>query len=380
MTRLAQLSFGAAAGTRRAAIAGACALVLMLTTSPVGAAIRATAPPVISGTTLPAATQGSSYSVALSATGGTAPYTWSLLTGAVPLGLVLSSVGTIAGIPGAAGTATIALRITDALGLTSTATLSLVVRPLPIPPQQLVFGSSSGVVTSEGTGTPTALSQQLPTGHVVGIAVSPTGRGSWVVNSTGRVATVGGVVNYGGVSARRASSGIAGIAVNPTGTGYWIVTKSGHVYGFGAARSRGSLSGLKRRNAVVGITSTPRGGYYLVQANGKVTGFGGVRAHGSVAARRYHVTISGIASMTSGSGYWVVTTTGRVFRFGNARSYRLSGPVASGTIVAITPAITGVGFYLVTSLGLVLPYGTALHLPNVGIAAGDSIAGAGAAV
>lgn len=44
------------------------------------------------------------YSVQLQASGGVAPYTWKLTTGALPTGLTLSTSGLISGTPQAAGT------------------------------------------------------------------------------------------------------------------------------------------------------------------------------------------------------------------------------------------------------------------------------------
>lgn len=56
-------------------------------------------------TALQAATLGSPYSETLTASGGTPPYSWSLLAGSLPSGLALtSSSGTIAGNPSALGT------------------------------------------------------------------------------------------------------------------------------------------------------------------------------------------------------------------------------------------------------------------------------------
>ena len=71
------------------------------------------------------------YTTALDGTGGTTAYVWSA-TG-LPTGLTMSSsTGTISGTPsGAAGTATVVVKITDAKGAVVTKTLSLVINALP---------------------------------------------------------------------------------------------------------------------------------------------------------------------------------------------------------------------------------------------------------
>jgi hypothetical protein len=68
----------------------------------------------ISRNTLKDATQYSSYAVALPATGGTAPYSWSLVSGSIPAGLVLSDDGAIGGTPTEAGTFSFTLSATEA--------------------------------------------------------------------------------------------------------------------------------------------------------------------------------------------------------------------------------------------------------------------------
>ncbi|PYX83119.1 MAG: peptidase S8, partial [Acidobacteria bacterium] len=70
--------------------------------------ITSTPPPALSVTTasLPAGTQGSSYSTGLAASGGITPYSWSA-TG-LPAGLSLNSgTGQIAGTPSTAGNYTV---------------------------------------------------------------------------------------------------------------------------------------------------------------------------------------------------------------------------------------------------------------------------------
>ena len=61
--------------------------------------LRITAALAISTGALPGGTTGVPYSSALAATGGTAPYQWSITSGALPGGLALSESGLISGTP-----------------------------------------------------------------------------------------------------------------------------------------------------------------------------------------------------------------------------------------------------------------------------------------
>lgn len=82
---------------------------------------------VVSGNP-PAGTVGVAYSSTLLATGGTSPYTWSVLSGTLPGGLSLSaSSGVISGTPTAAGTSTFTAQVTDASGAKASASFSITV-------------------------------------------------------------------------------------------------------------------------------------------------------------------------------------------------------------------------------------------------------------
>ncbi len=72
---------------------------------------------------LPGGVTGSAYSATLTASGGTAPYTWSA-TGTLPTGLVLSSAGEITGTPSIAGSSTFSVLVTDSAATPQTATLA----------------------------------------------------------------------------------------------------------------------------------------------------------------------------------------------------------------------------------------------------------------
>jgi hypothetical protein len=94
---------------------------------PFNAASTLSALTVVTPSTLPSGAVGNAYSQALSARGGTAPYSWSLVSGTLPSGLSLSSSGAIMGTPTAAGTLAFTARVMDAASATATQAFSLTI-------------------------------------------------------------------------------------------------------------------------------------------------------------------------------------------------------------------------------------------------------------
>ncbi|MBR7627542.1 tandem-95 repeat protein [Aeromonas popoffii] len=86
------------------------------TSSPATVTITVSAPSIsLSPTTLGNGSVGTSYSETLSASGGTAPYTYAITAGALPAGLSLNtSTGVISGTPSASGTSNLSVTATDA--------------------------------------------------------------------------------------------------------------------------------------------------------------------------------------------------------------------------------------------------------------------------
>jgi hypothetical protein len=84
----------------------------------------------ITTTGLPNGSQVQAYSATLAATGGTPPYTWTILSGSLPPGLTLSSSGVISGTPTGAGTYSFTVKVTDSASGSATANLSIVVAVL----------------------------------------------------------------------------------------------------------------------------------------------------------------------------------------------------------------------------------------------------------
>jgi len=80
---------------------------------------------------LPVVTRGTPYATTLTALGGTHPYTWTLIAGRIPRGLLLAPTGELYGTARAsdtAGTRNLTVQVTDRLHDTATAVLRLVVQ------------------------------------------------------------------------------------------------------------------------------------------------------------------------------------------------------------------------------------------------------------
>lgn len=83
----------------------------------------------ISTSSLPSGVAQTNYSRTLQATGGTTPYTWSIVGGSLPAGVTLTSAGVLTGTPTAAGSFSFSVRSTDVGGRYATAPLTLVIAP-----------------------------------------------------------------------------------------------------------------------------------------------------------------------------------------------------------------------------------------------------------
>jgi len=116
----------------------------------------------ITTTSLPAGTVNTAYSATLQATGGIAPITWSIVSGALPAGLVLDkSFGVISGTPGAVGTSTFTVQATDSSLPAQTAqaplSITLSTGPLRIITTSLPAGTANSPYSTflqSGGGTP----------------------------------------------------------------------------------------------------------------------------------------------------------------------------------------------------------------------------------
>ena len=89
-------------------------------------------PIVIAGGSMPDGKLNVPYSASLSATGGKAPYKWSLVSGTLPAGLSLGPDGTVSGTPSEPGAAAFTAGVTDSLGGTAKISVAFAITADPI--------------------------------------------------------------------------------------------------------------------------------------------------------------------------------------------------------------------------------------------------------
>ncbi|HTB79825.1 MAG TPA: putative Ig domain-containing protein [Opitutaceae bacterium] len=85
-------------------------------------------PTFTSGPTLASGILNSPYTQSIGATGGKAPYAWSMTSGALPAGLTMNGAGVITGTPTAAGTANFTVKVAGTDGLSSSQAFSLTIQ------------------------------------------------------------------------------------------------------------------------------------------------------------------------------------------------------------------------------------------------------------
>jgi len=159
------IAAGAAPGARTVTVTGVSGS-LTFTVNPPGAL-------TISPATLPNGTVGTAYNQTLTASGGTAPYSFSVSAGTLPAGLTLSAAGVISGTPTTAQAYTFTVSVTDA----------------SVPQKS---GTQAYTVTISGGGNNPNITSIAPTSAYVGqtIVITGTKFGATIGTST---LTIGGV-------------------------------------------------------------------------------------------------------------------------------------------------------------------------------------------
>jgi hypothetical protein len=117
--------------------------------------VAVVADPVLAPATPPAGVIGTAFSYALIASGGTAPYLWTVSAGSLPAGVSLNSgSGVLSGTPSVAGTFPLTVEVTDADGQSATESVTLVMDPTAALTASVASVSFGTAVTFTATLTP----------------------------------------------------------------------------------------------------------------------------------------------------------------------------------------------------------------------------------
>lgn len=294
-------------------------------------------------TTLGSMTQGVAYSQTLSASGGTAPYSYTVTSGTLPSGMTLSPGGLLSGVPTSAGASNFTITATDSLASTGSRAYGLTVAaPTPVAGNvslTVSANSSANPVTLNLSGGPVAsvavasnASNGTATASGTSISFTPApgyaGSDSFTYNATGpggtsNVATVTVTVLAPTVTLTPTSLANGTIATPYSAN----ITASGGSAPYTYSLSSGSLPGgltLSNGGSLSGTPSAAGSFSFTVQATDN-TGFTG--------SRLYNLSVASQAPVTG-----AVNATVAANSSANPITLSLSGGAASSVAVSSAPS------------------------------------------
>ncbi|RJS02619.1 autotransporter outer membrane beta-barrel domain-containing protein [Xanthomonas sp. CFBP 7698] len=326
---------------------------------------------VVAPTTVPGATRGTAYSQALSASGGTAPYTYAIVSGVLPAGLTLASNGTLSGTATVEGTFNFTVQATDANSFTGTQAYALTVAGpnLVLPASTLPTGTAGQAYTAAIT---PATGGTAPYSYALTAGALPAG----VVLDT-------------------ATGGLSG---TPTvaGTFNFTLTASDSTPSPAAQASRSYALTIAAPQIVVAPTTVPgatRGTAYsqALSASGGTAPYTYAIASGVLPAGltlASNGTLSGTATVEGTFNFTVQATDANSFTGTQAYALTVAGPnlvlpastLPTGTAgqaytAAITPATGGTAPYSYALTAGALPAGVVLDTATGGLSGTPTVAG-----
>ena len=165
---------------------------------------------IATGPALGSGTLGVNYTAALSPSGGSAPYAWSLTGGALPGGMALSGAGVLSGTPGATGTFGFTATVMDQSGQSASQLFSLaVINPLAVTAAALQTGTLNAAYAQSlaATGGSPGYTWSLGSGILpAGVTLSAAGAVSGTPTATGTFSFIAKAHDSAGASASNSFS------------------------------------------------------------------------------------------------------------------------------------------------------------------------------
>ncbi|MES2220941.1 MAG: Ig domain-containing protein, partial [Acidobacteriota bacterium] len=182
-----------------------------------GAASTCYPPLSLVTTSIPTATAGTSYSVALAGNGGQPPYFWSFGHSSLPKGFSINANGQVTGTPTKAGTYTFNVVLSDALKDNVTGALTLAVASAPTGTGGTTPGTTGTGTTTGTTGTGTTTGT-TGTGTTTGTTGTGTTTGTTGTGTTTGTTGTGTTTGTTGTGTTTGTTG-TGTTTGTTGTG-----------------------------------------------------------------------------------------------------------------------------------------------------------------
>jgi hypothetical protein len=233
--------------------------------------IQVANPLVINTASLPDAVIGAAYSQSLAASGGLGTYTWSLVSGSLPVGTTLSSAGLISGTLTTTGSYSFVLTVTDLSGQSASAPFTVIVaNPAPAGSHILFIIQPPGPMGGGSTGLQ-AVAQLFDANNAPVPGVELTGSfGNKACPDAALFGTVtavtdsSGLAAFSGISSNRGGNGYTAVASATSNPAVFATSIPFSIQGFCPT---GTLTTLRRENTV---TLLP---------NGKVLILGGLNSN-----------------------------------------------------------------------------------------------------
>ncbi len=148
--------------------------------------------------------------------------------------------------------------------------------------------------------------------------------------------------------------------VSESSAGFWELALNGAVFAAQGAPYKGGANGRARAWTVSIAPTHSGGGYYVLDGSGRIFPFGDARSYGSMAGHRLNAPIIALAPTPSGHGYWLLGRDGGIFGFGDARFHGSTGSMRlNAPIISMAATASGKGYWLLASDGGVFGFGDA---------------------